>query len=91
MNIKELSEKERNRRIELAKAHLQEIVNSRTFRVEIEATEKEGTFEAYRKLDEKLARELFSHLERYKGNSGATAYSIELTNILNGVETPEQK
>jgi hypothetical protein len=35
-----LTEKEINRRINLAQAHLAEIGNSQTFRQEIEATEK---------------------------------------------------
>ena len=39
-NMNKLTQKEENRRIRLAKAHLAQIGNSQTFRQEIEATEK---------------------------------------------------
>lgn len=90
----QITEKEIKRRIELAKTHLTEIGNSQTFRKEIEATEKlaekEG-IEAYWKLQDKLSRELANRLIDYKGSSEATAYVLRLADILNGIETPEEK
>jgi len=91
----ELTLKEKNRRIGVAKALLTEIGNSYTFRKEIEETEKlsekEG-IEAYWKLQGKLSRgELSSKLISYKGIDEATAFCIHLANILNGIETPEEK
>ncbi|RHZ37202.1 hypothetical protein [endosymbiont GvMRE of Glomus versiforme] len=92
--MKEITQEEINRRIELAKTHLAEIGNSQTFRKEIELTEKaaetEG-IEAYWKLQDKLSRELANHLINYKGSSEATAYCLRLADILNGIETPEEK
>lgn len=89
-----LTEKELKRRIELARTHLTEIGNSPTFRKEIEATEelakKEG-IEAYWKLQDKLSRELANHLINYKGSSEATAFCLRLADILNGIETAEEK
>lgn len=82
----QLTEQETQKRINLAKAHLADIINSNTFRQVIEETEKTNTLDAYWDLSSKLSRELFSHLERYKGNSGATAYSIRLDEILNGID-----
>ncbi|CAG8847028.1 14699_t:CDS:2, partial [Gigaspora margarita] len=64
----QVSEKEAQRRIKLAKAHLAEISNSQTLGKEIEEAEKENTLEAFRELENKLARELFGHLEKYKEN-----------------------
>ena len=91
----QLTQKEINRRIGVAKALLTEIGNSYTFRKEIEETEKlaekEG-IEAYWKLQGKLSRgELSSHLISYKGIDNATEFCIHLANILNGIETPEEK
>lgn len=91
----ELTLKEKNRRIGVAKALLTEIGNSYTFRKEIEDTEKlaekEG-IEAYWKLQGKLSRgELSTHLISYKGIDDATEFCIHLANILNGIETPEEK
>nr|CAG8498088.1 11300_t:CDS:2 [Entrophospora candida] len=75
-------------------AHLAQIGNSQTFRKEIEATEKlsktEG-IEAYWKLQDKLSRELANKLIDYKGSSEATAFCLRLADILNGIETPEEK
>lgn len=92
-----ITEKEIQRRISVAKALLTEIGigNSYTFRKEIEATEqaaqKEG-IEAYWKLQGKLSRgELSTRLISYKGIDEATAFCIHLANILNGIETPEEK
>lgn len=90
----QITEKEIHRRINLAQAHLAEIGNSQTFRQEIEATEKlaqtEG-IEAYWKLQDKLARELANKLIDYQGSSEATAFVLKLADILNGIETPEEK
>ena len=90
----QLTEKEITRRIKLAQAHLAEIGNSQTFRKEIEATEKaaekEG-IEAYWKLQGKLSRELSTHLISYLDIDNATEFCIHLANILNGIETPEEK
>jgi hypothetical protein len=61
------------------------------FRQEIEETTKRDTLEAFKELEQKLARGLFKHLVNRKGNSEATAYSIELNEILNGIEAPEKK
>ena len=87
--------KETQRRINVAKALLTEIGNSYTFRKEIEDTEKlaekEG-IEAYWKLQGKLSRgELSTKLISYKGIDDATEFCIHLANILNGIETPEEK
>ena len=93
MNQK-LTPKEINWRIGRAKAHLAQIGNSQTFRKEIELTEqlaqKEG-IEAYWKLQDKLSRELANHLINYQGSSEATAFVLKLADILNGIETPEEK
>lgn len=91
----QLTEKEIQRRMNVAKALLTEIGNSYTFRKEIEATEeavkKEG-IEAYWKLQGRLSRgELSTRLISYKGIDDATAFCIHLANILNGIETPEEK
>lgn len=94
MNQIKLTQKEIDRRIEIAKTHLAQIGNSQTFRQEIELTEKafqkEG-IEAYWKLQDKLSRELANHLIAYKGSSEATAFCLRLADILNGIETPEEK
>ena len=95
MNIPQITLKEKNRRIGVAKALLTEIGNSHTFRKEIEDTEKlaekEG-IEAYWKLQGKLSRgELSTKLISYKGIDDATEFCIHLANILNGIETPEEK
>ncbi|RHZ36701.1 hypothetical protein [endosymbiont GvMRE of Glomus versiforme] len=87
-----VSEEEQKKRIEWAKAHLEEIADLPNFRNQIEEAEKENTLEAFKKLEQKLARELFEDLVQYKGgNSAATVYSIELNEILNGIEAPEKK
>ena len=91
----EITLKEKNRRIGVAKALLTEIGNSQTFRKEIEAIEelaqKEG-IEAYWKLQGKLSRgELSTKLISYKGIDEATEFCIHFANILNGIETPEEK
>ncbi|CAG8472771.1 2986_t:CDS:2, partial [Ambispora gerdemannii] len=91
---KELNSEEVNWRIAKAKAHLAQIGNSQTFRKEIELTEKEAEkigIEAYWKLQDKLSRELANHLINYKGSSEATAFCLKLADILNGIETPEEK
>ncbi|KLL04618.1 MAG: hypothetical protein MRERV_16c025 [Mycoplasmataceae bacterium RV_VA103A] len=90
-----ITEKEIQRRINIAKALLAEIGNSQTFRKEIELAEelskKEG-IEAYWKLQGKLSRgELSTKLISYKGIDNATEFCIHLANILNGIETPEEK
>src|SRR4051812_48952272 len=93
-NMNKLTPKEETRRINLAKAHLAQIGNSQTFRKEIEATEKLATkegIEAYWKLQDKLSRELANHLINYKGSSEATFFCLKLADILNGIETPEEK
>jgi hypothetical protein len=91
----EITEKEKNRRIGVAKALLTEIGNSYTFRKEIEETEKlveKESIEAYWKLQSKLSRgELSTKLISYKGIDNATEFCIHLANILNGIETPEEK
>jgi len=90
----ELTEKQINWRIDRAKAHLTEIINSQTFRKEIETTEQLAQtqgIEAYWKLQSKLSRELSTHLINYKGIDEATAFCIKLAHILNGIETPEEK
>lgn len=90
----QLTLKETQRRIKLAQAHLAQIGNSHTFRKEIEETEKlaqkEG-IEAYWKLQDKLSRELANKLIDYKGGDEATYFVLHLANILNGIETPEEK
>jgi ferritin len=92
--MNKLTPKEITRRINIAKAHLAQIGNSQTFRKEIELTEKvaekEG-IEAYWKLQDKLSRELANKLIDYKGSSEATAFCLKLADILNGIETPEEK
>ena len=87
----ELTEKEINRRIEKARAHLAEIGSSKTFRKTIEEAEKINTLEAFWELQDKLSRELSEHLMNYMGSSDATAFCIRLAEILNGIETPEEK
>ncbi|CAG8548510.1 1175_t:CDS:2 [Paraglomus brasilianum] len=70
-----VSEKERNKRIRLAKAHLEEIADLPEFRAEVEEAEKENTLETFERLEQKLAQELFDKLVEYKGgNSAATVY-----------------
>lgn len=89
-----LTQKELNWRIEKAQAYLSEIGNSQTFRKEIEATEelaKTEGIEAYWKLQDKLSRELANHLINYKGIDEATYFCSKLADILNGIETPEEK
>jgi hypothetical protein len=86
-----VSEEEKKKRIQWAKAHLEEIADLPVFRKEVEEAEKNNTLEAFEKLEQKLARGLFEDLVQLKGNSGATAYSIELNKILNGIETHEEK
>jgi len=89
-----LTQKELNWRIARAKAHLAQIGNSQTFRKEIELTEKEAQktgIEAYWKLQDKLSRELSNHLINYQGSSEATFFCLKLADILNGIETPEEK
>lgn len=89
-----ITQEEKNKRIKLAQAHLTKIGNSHTFRKEIEATEKQSQtegIEAYWKLQDKLSRELSSHLIKYLGSSDATYFCLKLANILNGVEFPEEK
>ena len=76
----------------MVQTHLAEIIDfDISFRKAIEEAEKENTLDAYWKLDQKLARELFPELTKHKGDSEATVYSIKLGEILNGIETPEEK
>jgi hypothetical protein len=75
--LEKRKEEEEKRRIEFARVHLAEIGNSDTLRKEFEATEKasqsEG-IEAYWKLQDKLSRELTTHLINYKGHDEATHF-----------------
>jgi hypothetical protein len=89
MNQSNLTPEQINQRISLADAHLAEIINSNTFRQLIDAAKDKNTLEAYWDLASQLSREFFTHLEIYKGNSGATAYSCRLDEILNGIDIDE--